>query len=158
MAVVAALLGACGAPATTGPPELRLGVDSCDGCGMAIAEPRYAAAAIVADGTELRVLRFDDIGCLARWEIRANGAEVRERWVHDRDTGAWIDAATATYARPRGLVTPMGSSLVAFEPHPGASARRTEDGGDALSWSAVLARARDGSLARQPEPGAGEPR
>ncbi len=141
---------ACGDAAPAGPPEIRLGVDVCDGCGMTLAEPRYAAAALADDGNERRMLKFDDIGCLARWEAQASAATIRERWVHDRPSEAWIEASTATFSQTRDLTTPMGSGIAAFEMASDADALVAERGGETLSWSAILARARDGTLQRSP--------
>jgi copper chaperone NosL len=147
MAVVAlACAPACKHAAPTGPPEIRLGVDVCDGCGMTIAETRYAAAAMTDDGSERRLLKFDDIGCLARWEAPASGSTVRGRWVHDRTTEAWIDASTATFSRTRELATPMGSGIAAFGIASDADVFVASRGGETLSWDAILAQAREGSL------------
>ena len=141
-----ACASACGGAMPAGPPEIRLGVDACDGCGMAIAEPRYAAAVLADDGAGRRLLKFDDIGCLARWEASASGSTLRARWVHDRPTQEWIDASTATFAEIRELTTPMGSGLAAFKAASDADVLVAEHGGEKLSWSAILDRARDGSL------------
>lgn len=109
---------------------------------MAIAEPRYAGAVLVDDGTGPRVLKFDDIGCLARWEAGAQGAVVRARWVHDRMSERWIDASTAAFAQVQGLTTPMGSGIAAFSNPRDAAALLAERGGELLSWDAILARSR----------------
>jgi len=145
-----ACVSACGDSAPTGPPEIRLGVDACDGCGMTIAETRYAAAALAEDGAERRMLKFDDIGCLALWEANASGATLRGRWVHDRPTEAWIDASTATFSQIRELTTPMGSGIAAFKTASDAEVLVAERGGEKLSWDAVLARAREGTLQSHP--------
>ena len=131
---------ACGGGAPAGPPEIRLGIDACDGCGMVIAEMRYAGAAVADDGAMRRVLKFDDVGCLARWEAGAKGVAVRERWVHDRSTEAWIDAASATYVQSGELITPMGSGLVAFSNRLDAAELAGSERAT-LSWDAILARA-----------------
>lgn len=151
-AVVGAVASApaCHRAVPAGPPELRLGVDACDGCGMAIDDPRYAAAARTDDGAESRVLKFDDPGCLARWEAVASAAGVRHRWVHDRASGAWIDADAATFARVNDLVTPMGSGIAAFRSRAEADTTVAEHGGEVMSWNEILGRARDGSLAARP--------
>jgi len=147
-----ACVSACGDAAPIGPPELHLGVDVCDRCAMAIAEPRYAAAALVDDGAGPRMLKFDDIGCLANWEASAVGSTIRRRWVHDRPTEAWIDASTATFSQTLELTTPMGSGIAAFSSVSDADALVAERGGEKLSWDGVLARARDGALQVNPLP------
>lgn len=145
-----ACISACGDAVPTGPPEIRLGIDVCDRCGMAIAETRYAAAARVDDGAERRTLKFDDIGCLAIWEASASGVTLRDRWVHDRPTETWTDASTATFSQVRELTTPMGSGIAAFKFPSDADALVAERGGEKLSWEAILARARDGTLQATP--------
>ena len=157
-AVVASAVTLVCAPACTGagpggPPEIRLGVDVCDGCGMAIAQPRYAAAAVADDGGERRVLKFDDIGCLARWEAGTPGATVRGLWVHDSKTAAWVEAGKATFVQSHELSTPMGYGLAAFESASAAGVLAAERAGRTLSWSAILGRARDGSLQTHPDRG-----
>ena len=147
-----ACVSACGDVAPTGPPEFRLGVDVCDRCAMAIAEPRYAAAALVDDGAGQRTLKFDDIGCLAIWEASASGATVRRRWVHDRPTETWTDASTATFSQTQELTTPMGSGIAAFKSISDADALVAARGGEKLSWDAILARAREGTLEVNPFP------
>jgi len=138
----AALLcaSACVEPAPDGPPEIRLGVDACDGCGMSIGETRYAAAVLAGEGSGGRILKFDDIGCLARWEAGSKDADVRRRWVHDRSSERWIDASSATFVRVPELSTPMGSGIAAFQNRSDAEALSVERGGTLLSWSTVLAR------------------
>jgi len=147
-----ACVSACVDAAPTGPPELRLGVDVCDRCAMAIAEPRYAAAALVDDDGGQRTLKFDDIGCLAIWEASASGATIRRRWVHDRPTEAWTDASTATFSRTRELTTPMGSGIAAFKSVSDADAFVADRGGEKLSWAALLALAHEGALQVNPFP------
>jgi copper chaperone NosL len=143
-------VSACGDDAPVGPPALRLGVDVCDRCAMAISEPRYAAAVLLEDTAGQRTLKFDDIGCLAIWEASASGSTPRRRWVHDRSTGEWADAGTVIFSRSAGLPTPMGSGIAAFTSVSDADAFIADRGGEKLSWEAVLARARDGALAVPP--------
>jgi copper chaperone NosL len=151
-ALALACASACGDAAPTGPPEIRFGADACDGCRMTIAEPRYAAAALADDGAVGRMLKFDDIGCLARWEANAPEVTIRGRWVHDRPSEVWIDADTATFSRTRDLTTPMGSGIAAFKTASDADLLVAERGGEMLSWSVILARARDGTLQNSPLP------
>lgn len=137
----ALLLAACAARVPSGPPELRLGVDACEGCRMTISDARYAAAVSGDQDGETRLLAFDDIGCLARWESRNSGFVPRHRWVHDRAKGDWIDASTAVFARSPAWATPMGSGLAAF-------ADRRDAGPEVapIGWERVLDMARAGEL------------
>jgi copper chaperone NosL len=143
---------ACATPGPPGPPEIRLGIDACAGCGMAIADTRYAAAAIAINGEETRTLKFDDIGCLARWAAASNEPTRCKSWVHDRGTGAWIDTDAAAFVQLGDLVTPMGSGIVAFDKTSDAEAAGADRAGRLLSWAAVLAEARVEALPAQPRP------
>jgi copper chaperone NosL len=122
----------------------------CDGCGMTIAELRYAAAIVADDGADRRMMIFDDIGCLARWESTADRSTIRKRWVHDRESGGWIEADSATFVQIQELATPMGSGIAAFKTASSAQALAAERGGEQLSWAAILAEARDGTLHAHP--------
>jgi copper chaperone NosL len=140
--VVASLfMAACAARVPSGPPEIRLGVDACEGCRMTISDARYAAAVSGDQDGEARVLAFDDIGCLARWESRSSGFVPRRRWVHDRTRGDWIDASAAVFARSATWATPMGSGLAAF-----ADGRDAGPGATPIGWERVLEMARAGEL------------
>jgi copper chaperone NosL len=145
MAIAGAV--ACGGAPSAGPPEIHLGLDACDGCGMTITDVRYAAAAAEGSGGEASTVKFDDIGCLARWQADPTRGALGVAWVHDRDSGAWIDAASASFAQVQELPTPMGSGVAAFAVAASADAFAGEHGGERLSWSAVLAQAGEGSLA-----------
>lgn len=149
---LAALLAGCGERPLEGPPEIRLGRDACDHCGMMIAEDRCSAASIVVRDGERTALRFDDIGCLLDWERGDAGEneprEVVARFVHDHETRAWIEAPNATFLMSEAFHTPMGSWIVAFTDGPAAAAARQRDGGTVFSWP-ELADARVRWLARQ---------
>jgi hypothetical protein len=75
---------------------------------MLISTERGAAQIVPADG-DTRF--YDDVGCLVSdWRDRAAPGRA---FVHV-DGGAWVDAASAVYAKPDGTRTAMGSGLVAF--------------------------------------------
>lgn len=144
VAVVAtALAAACARPPVAGPPAIRMGADACDGCGMAIGDERYAAAIAGTSAGERRVLLFDDIGCLARWEVAHADFAPSERWVHDRDSRRWIDGSNAVFARRAEWSTPMGSGIAAFAPANGSAGPP-----DPMTWNQVLDAARRGGLDR----------
>ena len=54
---------------------------------------------------------YDDVGCLAADWSQRGGKEAT--FVH-LSAGRWIDARQASYARPSGARTAMGSGFVAF--------------------------------------------
>ena len=107
--LVAALgAAACGPP---GPATLDTKSESCSWCRMAVSDPRFAAQ-LVAPAEEPRF--FDDVGCLASYlQSKRELPKGARAYVADHRHQAWIDAATAVYARVEALETPMGSNIVA---------------------------------------------
>lgn len=105
VAIVLFLLSCSSAPP---PPESIPAGAVCGGCRMLISDARLAAQ-IVAPGEE--TIFFDDIGCL-RSHQKASTAIA---YVADYRTGAWIDAAAASYLRCESIETPMGSHIIAAE-------------------------------------------
>jgi nitrous oxide reductase accessory protein NosL len=82
---------------------------------------------------------YDDVRCLsAEW---AADHESAAAFVHLRDSG-WIDARSASYARPLTARTPMGSGLVAFAT--AEQARAADRSGRTLTWDEVAAQTGDG--------------
>lgn len=120
------LLAGCPAPAQPldAPPDVRYAVDPCDRCQMIVSEERFAAAYVTPAG-ETR--RFDDLGCLTAF-LQERPEEVAQAWAHDHETRAWVRAQEATFVRAPGVITPMGTGLVAA---------RTN--GQALSYEALVA-------------------
>lgn len=137
--VLALATTACGPPADPlAPPEVVYGEDVCDHCGMILSEERFAAATIVEIDGRSEPRLFDDIGDMFAYHA-ANGDLVVQRWyVHDHDSVAWIDGATAHYVRAEGIRTPMGSGLAAFGDAERAAAFATEVGGEALMFEALV--------------------
>lgn len=126
------LLAGCGSEQAdaSAPPEINYGRDTCDSCGMIVADERYAAALVAADGTaEI----FDDIGEMME-SVRENGLNARRAWVHDWDSREWTDATSATYVRGDPEATPMGTGIVAFATKEGAEAFAAESKGPMLTW------------------------
>lgn len=76
---------------------------------------------------------YDDVGCLAADAAALHGDEK----VYVRVApGTLIEARRASYARPDGVQTPMGSGLVAFKTVEDAAA--ADASGRALTWADVL--------------------
>lgn len=122
----------CGAPSpSSGPPEIRYGLDECTHCRMIIVEPRHAAVARSASGEEAR---FDDL--LGVREHLAAADETWQVWVHGED--GWIPAAAAWYAHDPEEITPMGSGLLAFADRSAAARQAAEAGGEVMTWEQFL--------------------
>lgn len=124
-------LSACAAE-EAGPPEILYGLEECSACGMIISEERYAAAVTEA-GAE--TLKFDDLGCMLRSRDRiAADAGI---WVHDVDTGEWVDGTAAWYLRSEPTLTPMGSGVLAFSARE-VALRRGGSGEEVYDWNELL--------------------
>jgi copper chaperone NosL len=79
---------------------------------MAISEKRYAAEIITKDET---VLKFDDIGCMLRYQrTKGDAANTAAIYVADSETKRWLKADDAFFIRSTMVKTPMGSGITAF--------------------------------------------
>lgn len=123
------------------PPEIRYGEDVCDQCGMAIDDPRFAAATVVDDGGALSPRRFDDIGDMVLYHADRPDLTVARWYVHDFATGEWLDAATATFVRApaSAIPSPMGFGVIAFADAAAARAEAEARGGELLDLAALRA-------------------
>lgn len=135
--VAVSLLAGCPAPTQPldAPPDVRYAVDPCDRCQMIVSEERFAAAYVTPAG-ETR--RFDDLGCLTAF-LQERPEEVAQAWAHDHETRAWVRAAEATFVRAPGVITPMGTGLVAAADRARADALAARTSGQALTYEAFLA-------------------
>ena len=124
------------------PPEINIGQDICDECGMLIGEARFAAAYWTVDG---QPRRFDDIGGMLAYH-HEHEEEVATFWVHDYVTEEWMPADEATFLIDDGLQTPMGFGIIAFADADEARAHRTEDGAPLLSFAQLIERAASEAL------------
>ena len=103
-------LAACG-KGEIKPVEL-LPEDVCANCKMAISQKTFAAEILDSEQT---AVKFDDIGCLARYiSKRGRKYQVAAWFVTDRDSKTWIDATKAWYVQSDSIRSPMGSWIVAY--------------------------------------------
>jgi copper chaperone NosL len=138
--VFMALSEGCAREPLDGPPDQRVGSDSCLECGMLIAEDRCAAAALVERRGRREHVHFDDVGCLL--DAMRDGAElgiVVEVYVHDYDSKEWVRAEEAVYVvgESSALKTPMGSGIVAFGNESGAEGAASRAGGSVTDFAGV---------------------
>ena len=108
--LMALAMGACGgAESFDEPPEILFGQDVCSNCNMIISEANFASAYWTTGG-EAR--RFDDMGEMLAF--MQNTPEQRaSTWVHDVNTAEWLRAEDAWIVMNAGLMTPMGTGIVA---------------------------------------------
>jgi len=106
----AALLQAC-QKAPAAPEPIRPAEDTCAFCRMQIAQTKFAAEILNADGD---AVKFDDIGCFRAYRAAHPETRSAEAWVIDSETGAWLRAADAKYLLDAPDRTPMGFGIVAY--------------------------------------------
>jgi hypothetical protein len=104
---------------------------------MLVSEAVFAAASQI-DGEAARI--FDDIGCLIA-DRRAGRVSEHERvWVHDAESGAWLDGSLAVFVRSRAVRTPMNGGVLAFgDLAPAERAARRQEGRILRSLDALAA-------------------
>lgn len=134
--LAAVALTACGEEADASkPPSLRLGKDTCHRCGMMIAEERQAAALVDEKGN---AQLFDDTGEMVM-TAQEEGVNDRRVWVHDYDSGAtWIDGTKAFYVASTGVMTPMGTGVIAFAARDKADMLAKAHATSTMDWNEML--------------------
>jgi copper chaperone NosL len=125
------------------PFPIDLGHEPCDHCHMTLADRRYTAELVTRTG---RQFRFDDIGCLAAF-LADSGARLAagsHAWVSDYlHPDTWLPADSARYLRSPATHTPMASGLLAVAPGAPIDSLQGALTGQRLSWTQVMAEARD---------------
>jgi copper chaperone NosL len=110
--ILALVLASCSQQPDTGPVEVRWDRDTCERCRMVLSDKHFAAQVrYFPEGKRSRVIKFDDIGCAVIWlEDKSWKNDSRtEIWVADYETGAWLDARTASYMKRK--TSPMEYAL-----------------------------------------------
>lgn len=109
--IAAAVLAGCDGGTAEGPPDLTTSDRRCAACGMAVADPKFAAAIRTTDG---EVEAYDAIECLVRDLRSRTGARApAETWLADLPTGALQPAARMTVVLA-DFPSPMGGGYAAF--------------------------------------------
>lgn len=109
--VAVAVLAGCGGRSGDGPPDLKTGDRRCAACGMAVANPRFAAAIRTADE---KIAAYDAIECLVRdLRSRKGSRAPDEIWLADLPTGELQPAARMTVVLA-DFPSPMGGGFAAF--------------------------------------------
>lgn len=141
--LIALLAGCGGAESFEEPPEILYGQDVCSNCNMIISEENYASAYWTEDG-EAR--RFDDMGEMLQF-MNSNPEPRKSTWVHDLNTAEWLKAEDAWIVLNAGLMTPMGTGVVAVAHEEDARALAFEqDGAMVLTFDELMKKMEDGEL------------
>lgn len=139
--IIGLVAGACGGDGE-GPPDLSIGRDVCDRCGMIISEARFAAGYWVGDEDWI----FDDIGGMMVFAEMAGDLDLMSAWVHDYDSEEWIRAEEAFYVMGTSIQTPMAFGIAAFGDRSRADAIAAEQETRALTWPDLVAKAQAGEI------------
>ena len=124
--ILAMLGGACSSGnADPHPPELMMGSDVCEECGMVVSDARYAAATLIESG---HTHKFDDLAEMFIFQAKHSEDVVRAWFVHDYNTETWLRGETAFYVMSSEIHSPMGYGVVAFETREAADNFATELG------------------------------
>lgn len=127
---------ACAPAGEPQPPEIALGHDVCDMCGMIISEARFATALLLADG---RTLKFDDPGEMFAYH-RLNPEPAARAWfVHDYRSEKWSRGEEAFYVSSPEIRSPMGYGIAAFAQRPAAEAFAHAIGGHLMTFEEAMA-------------------
>ncbi|MGD9547489.1 MAG: hypothetical protein AB7V45_08050 [Candidatus Krumholzibacteriia bacterium] len=122
LVLAAAAWMGCGGAGDDGPPDLSGGDLRCSACGMAVADPRYAAAIRTPEGG---IAAYDAIECAVRDLRTRTGARApAEIWLSDMPTAALRPASGMTVVLA-DFPSPMGGGYAAFA-DPSVAAAETE--------------------------------
>ena len=139
-AAVAALAATCALTSCDAKPEpMRYGLDECTGCKMTIADKRFGAEILTKKG---RVIKFDDLGCMADYikEGHIAEADIKQRVVCDfAHPTTFIPVEEALYLKNDALNSPMRSDSAAFSSQADLDQVKAQLGaGQQAKWPAVV--------------------
>ncbi|MGB0851278.1 MAG: nitrous oxide reductase accessory protein NosL, partial [Bacteroidia bacterium] len=106
---------------------------NCGLCKMDINDTRFLAKAELLSG---EIVYFDAAECLINF-LKENDTKVKISWVADYNSKKSIDATKAYYLKSKGLPSPMGANLSAYETEEAAKAMKKQKGGEVLDWEAL---------------------
>lgn len=133
--MVVSILSGCGKDAAYEPVDINPDIDVCEVCNMSITAVKYAAEAIMKDGS---VEKFDDIGCMVDFMGSAT-KETGALFVRDANTGEWIDAKKASYLLNDDYWTPMMYGVISFKDDASAELFAADNGeGSKLTFDEVV--------------------
>ncbi len=112
----------------------------CIHCGMDIKDQKFKAQARYTSG---KTVEFDAIECLINFTKSKDPADFEKLLVTDFYTGRLIDAKNAYYLKSKGLPSPMGAFLSAYEDEDSAKKQKNLLTGDIYRWDQLLKRFAD---------------
>ncbi|MCJ8012475.1 nitrous oxide reductase accessory protein NosL [Paenibacillus sp. KQZ6P-2] len=87
-------------------------VDICAVCKMQIKDDVYATQLTMIDGKNYK---FDDIGCMEKWEHEHGKEQLGMDFVRDYNDKTWIEHDKATYVYDPSIRTSMAYGVISFK-------------------------------------------
>lgn len=116
------------------PKEINYGTDQCHYCNMTVVDKTHASEYVTKKG---RAYMFDAIECMVN---DLNDAQNEDDMsfllvANYSNPGELVDASKATFLISKGIKSPMGAYLSAFDNIENAKSKQVEHGGDLYTWS-----------------------
>lgn len=126
------LLGSC----NISPQPINYGSDGCHFCSMTIVDRQHASELVTRKG---KVFKFDAAECMLNHMKEIDTTTVALFLVNDYEQpGELVDATKATYLISKGISSPMGEFLTAFDSRVKAEKAQLEHHGDLYTWVELL--------------------
>ena len=127
--VVAAFFSACG---PNGPKPIKLNVDHCDFCKMAISNGQFAGEVITEKG---RYYKFDDAACMVRYVKENNSVEYASVFISNYlDANSLMPAKDSFFLKGGSISSPMRGDAAAFSSEKDAQAYAGKLGAAPMTW------------------------
>ena len=123
---------------TVGPQPIAYGSDGCHFCSMTIVDQQHAAQIVTKKG---KAYKFDASECMMNHLTKVDNEEIALFLVNDYNApGELIDATKATYLVSKGIPSPMGEFLTAFETFEAAEKSKAQHEGNLFTWNELQER------------------
>lgn len=120
---------------TVAPSKIEYGKDACHFCKMTIVEQTHAAQIVTKKG---KPFKYDAIECMLNDLTERNTSDIEYFLVTDYLSPAkLIDAKKAVYLISKGIKSPMGANLSAFETKEKANKYVTVTDDQLYNWSEI---------------------
>lgn len=105
--------------------------DKCDVCNMSVANNQFATEVALENG---KILKFDDIGCMFKWEKEHEGKTVEKEFVRDFTSKEWVEANKAYFVYDKEVRTPMAYNMISFKEKKDAEEYATKNKGTNMTY------------------------
>jgi copper chaperone NosL len=127
------LISACGEQVK--PRAIDEKTDICDVCNMSVMDNQFATQAVLENK---KVLTFDDIGCMHKWEKENKKQQIKETFVRDYKSKDWITSDKATYVFGKSIKTPMAYNVISFKDKEDATSYAKKHSAQVMNYDKLL--------------------